>query len=82
MSDRSSRSSGVFDKLFKKRMSATEIGEPTEMRQIIHVSRDPETGQLQGLPAAWIKLLNSKKDRSDRNDSEEKSKSNVEYTAN
>ncbi|CAH1286817.1 unnamed protein product [Chrysodeixis includens] len=71
MSDRSSRSSGLFDKLFQKRTSVIEIGEPKNMRQIVHVSRDPKTGQLQGVPAAWLRLMDKTKKKEDISDDTE-----------
>lgn len=62
MSGRSGR--GVFGKLFSKKQSnrderATEIGMPTNVKQHIHVSRNTETGMLEGLPASWQRLLNA-----------------------
>lgn len=62
MSGRSGR--GVFGKLFSKKQRdrderATEIGMPTNVKQHIHVSKNTETGMLEGLPASWQRLLNA-----------------------
>lgn len=63
MSGRSGR--GVFGKLFSKKNHrerderATEIGMPTNVKQHIHVSKNSETGMLEGLPSSWLKLLNT-----------------------
>lgn len=56
---------GVFGKLFAKKQHkdrderATEIGMPTNVKQHIHVSMNEETGQLEGLPNSWQRLLNA-----------------------
>lgn len=63
MSTRSGR--GVFGKLFAKKQNkdreerATEIGMPTNVKQHIHVSKNSETGMLEGLPSSWQRLLNT-----------------------
>lgn len=63
MSSRSGR--GVFGKLFAKKQSkerderAAEIGMPTNVKQHIHVSKNSETGMLEGLPNSWLRLLNT-----------------------
>lgn len=62
MTGRSGR--GVFGKLFAKKQSnrderATEIGMPTNVKQHIHVSKNSETGMLEGLPSSWQRLLNT-----------------------
>ncbi|CAH0399920.1 unnamed protein product [Chilo suppressalis] len=63
MSGRSGR--GVFGKLFSKKKDqykderVTEIGMPTNVKQHIHVSKNTETGMLEGLPASWQRLLNA-----------------------
>lgn len=63
MSGRSSR--GVFGKLFSKKTPrereerVTDIGMPTDVKQHIHVSKNSETGMLEGLPTSWLRLLNT-----------------------
>lgn len=62
MTGRSGR--GVFGKLFAKKQQpkderVTEIGMPTNVKQHIHVSKNSETGQLEGLPSSWLRLLNT-----------------------
>lgn len=63
MSGRSSR--GVFGKLFAKKQPrekeerVTDIGMPTDVKQHIHVSKNSETGMLEGLPTSWLRLLNT-----------------------
>lgn len=63
MSGRTGR--GVFSKLFSKKQQrerderATEIGMPTNVKQHIHVSKNSETGMLEGLPSSWLRLLNT-----------------------
>lgn len=55
--------STIFGKFFPKtRPSAdgvSEIGLPTNVQHEFHVSRNEETGQLEGLPTPWLKLLNT-----------------------
>ncbi|XP_049872505.1 serine/threonine-protein kinase PAK 3 [Pectinophora gossypiella] len=58
------RPRGVFGKLFAKKQHnreerATEIGMPTNVKQHIHVSKNSETGMLEGLPSSWLRLLNT-----------------------
>lgn len=55
---------GVLRKLFYKKQQnkderVTEIGMPTNVKQHIHVSKNSETGMLEGLPASWLRLLNT-----------------------
>lgn len=62
MTGRSGR--GVFGKLFAKKQHhkderVTEIGMPTNVKQHIHVSKNSETGMLEGLPSSWLRLLNT-----------------------
>lgn len=56
--------SRLLGKLFSKKHQnkderATEIGMPTNVKQHIHVSKNSETGQLEGLPNSWLRLLNA-----------------------
>lgn len=53
-----------ISKLFSKKSTnkderATEIGLPTNVKQHIHVSKNSETGMLEGLPVSWIRLMNT-----------------------
>lgn len=53
-----------FSRLFsknKKRANEgpTEIGLPTNVAHEFHVSRNKETGLLEGLPVPWLRLLNT-----------------------
>ncbi|XP_059057229.1 serine/threonine-protein kinase PAK 3 [Achroia grisella] len=62
MSGRSNR--GVFGKLFSKKQQnkedrVTEIGMPTNVKRHIHVSKNSETGMLEGLPSPWLRVLNA-----------------------
>ncbi|XP_015600587.1 serine/threonine-protein kinase PAK 2 [Cephus cinctus] len=51
-----------ISKLFSKKKSTTdsvaEIGLPTNVSHEFHVSKNAVTGQLEGLPDPWIRLLN------------------------
>jgi p21-activated kinase 1 len=53
----------IFGKLFPKTRpsadSVSEIGLPTNVHHEFHVSWNEETGQLEGLPTPWLKLLNT-----------------------
>ncbi|XP_076646376.1 p21 (RAC1) activated kinase 3 [Halictus rubicundus] len=62
-------------KLFsrKKQTSAldtvvTEIGLPTNVSHQFHVSKNAETGQLEGLPESWIRLLDTQITKSEQNE--------------
>lgn len=51
-------------KLFpaKKRYTTdgpSEIGLPSNVNHVYHVTRNEETGQLEGLPDPWLKQLNT-----------------------
>ncbi|XP_078042891.1 p21 (RAC1) activated kinase 3 [Augochlora pura] len=57
----------------KKQTSAldtvvTEIGLPTNVSHKFHVSKNAETGQLEGLPDSWIRLLNTQISKSEQNE--------------
>ncbi|XP_037815021.1 serine/threonine-protein kinase PAK 2 [Lucilia sericata] len=43
---------------FKKKEPISEIGNPTNFQRHFHVSRNEETGVLEGLPAPWLRLMN------------------------
>lgn len=62
-------------KLFSKKRSgpavdtvAAEIGLPTNVSHKFHVSKNAETGQLEGLPDPWIRLLNTQISKSEQNE--------------
>ncbi|KAH8326378.1 hypothetical protein KR067_006078 [Drosophila pandora] len=58
-----------FTKWFKKKEQISEIGAPTNFQRHFHVSRNQETGDLEGLPAPWVRLMNSQitRDEQDKN---------------
>ncbi|XP_030376044.1 serine/threonine-protein kinase PAK 2 [Scaptodrosophila lebanonensis] len=58
-----------FTKWFKKKEQISEIGEPTNFQRHFHVSRNQETGDLEGLPAPWLRLMNTQitRDEQDKN---------------
>ncbi|XP_075146776.1 p21 (RAC1) activated kinase 3 [Haematobia irritans] len=43
----------------EKDPTISEIGNPTNFQRHFHVSRNEETGNLEGLPAPWVRLMNS-----------------------
>lgn len=45
-----------------------EIGLPTNVSHQFHVSKNAETGQLEGLPDSWIRLLNTQITKSEQNE--------------
>nr|XP_031838871.1 serine/threonine-protein kinase PAK 1 isoform X2 [Nomia melanderi] len=47
---------------------ATEIGLPTNVSHQFHVSRNEQTGQLEGLPESWIRLLNTQISKSEQDE--------------
>lgn len=61
-------------KLFSKKRSgpvdtvAAEIGLPTNVSHKFHVSKNAETGQLEGLPDPWIRLLNTQISKSEQDE--------------
>lgn len=72
MSGRSTR--GVFGKFFAKKNHkereerATDIGMPTNVKQHVHVSKNSETGMLEGLPNSWLRLLNTQITAAEQNE--------------
>ncbi|XP_044735406.1 serine/threonine-protein kinase PAK 2 [Chrysoperla carnea] len=53
-----------FSKLFSRKTQIkdegpSEIGLPFHFNHDIHVSKNEETGQLEGLPSSWIRLMNT-----------------------
>lgn len=42
----------------EEKSSISVIGNPTNVVRIIHVNKNKETGDLEGLPKQWQKLLN------------------------
>ncbi|KAG7204368.1 hypothetical protein KM043_004812 [Ampulex compressa] len=60
-------------KLFSKKKSGTidtvgEIGLPTNVSHEFHVSKNAETGQLEGLPDPWIRFLNTQISKSEQDE--------------
>ncbi|XP_058789521.1 serine/threonine-protein kinase PAK 1 [Phymastichus coffea] len=45
-----------------------EIGLPTNVSHQFHVSKNAQTGQLEGLPDSWIRLLNTQITKSEQNE--------------
>ncbi|XP_014218309.1 serine/threonine-protein kinase PAK 1 [Copidosoma floridanum] len=45
-----------------------EIGLPTNVSHKFHVSKNAETGQIEGLPDSWIRLLNTQITKSEQNE--------------
>ncbi|KAL7727288.1 hypothetical protein ACLKA6_016041 [Drosophila palustris] len=58
-----------FTKWFKKKEQISEIGAPTNFQRHFHVSRNQETGDLEGLPTPWVRLMNTQitRDEQDKN---------------
>lgn len=59
-----------FTKWFRKKdNNISEIGNPTNFQRHFHVSRNEETGVLEGLPAPWVRLMNAQitRDEQDKN---------------
>ncbi|XP_067633570.1 serine/threonine-protein kinase PAK 2 [Eurosta solidaginis] len=54
---------------FRKKEPISEIGNPTNFQRHYHVSRNEETGHLEGLPASWTRLMNAQitRDEQDKN---------------
>lgn len=50
---------GLFSKKKVDPQGPSEIGYPTNVKKVFHVHKNKETGQLEGLPNSWIKLLNT-----------------------
>ncbi|XP_012279643.1 serine/threonine-protein kinase PAK 1 [Orussus abietinus] len=61
-----------ISKLFSKKKivtnSVSEIGLPTNVSHQFHVSKNAETGQLEGLPDPWIRELNAQISKSEQNE--------------
>lgn len=62
-----------LSRLFSRRserspQQATEIGLPTDVRQHVHVSKNHLTGDLEGLPAAWKRLVDAQLTLAERED--------------
>ncbi|KAF9802055.1 hypothetical protein SFRURICE_004306 [Spodoptera frugiperda] len=50
----------LWHKLFlKKKLRTADIGLPTDMKRHIHVTKNEETGRLEGLPKTWERQLNA-----------------------
>lgn len=48
--------------------TVAEIGLPTNVSHEFHVSKNEKTGQLEGLPDSWIRLLNAQISKSEQNE--------------
>lgn len=48
--------------------TVAEIGFPTNVSHQFHVSKNAETGQLEGLPESWIRLLNTQITKSEQDE--------------
>lgn len=62
-----------ISKLFSRKKTGTidtvaEIGRPTNVSHKFHVSKNAETGQLEGLPESWIRLLNTQISKSEQDE--------------
>ncbi|XP_015186197.1 PREDICTED: serine/threonine-protein kinase PAK 2 [Polistes dominula] len=60
-------------KFFSKKKSVNvetvaEIGLPTNVSHEFHVSKNAETGQLEGLPISWIRFLNTQISKSEQDE--------------
>ncbi|PSN55862.1 Serine/threonine-protein kinase PAK 2 [Blattella germanica] len=64
--------STIFGKFFPKTRppvdSVSEISPPTNVQHEFHVIRNEETGQLEGLPTPWLKLLDTQITKEERNE--------------
>ncbi|XP_032593703.1 serine/threonine-protein kinase PAK 2 [Drosophila grimshawi] len=58
-----------FTKWWKKKEQISEISGPTNFQRHFHVSRNQETGDLEGLPTPWVRLMNTQitRDEQDKN---------------
>jgi len=63
--------STIFGKFFPRTRppsdGVSEIGLPTNVHHEFHVRKNEETGQLEGLPLPWLKLLNAQLTRKEQN---------------
>lgn len=61
-----------FVKWFPKKRQVTEgpseIGRPTNVLHEFHVVKNAETGQLEGLPDAWIRFMNTQITKAEQNE--------------
>ncbi|OAD60298.1 Serine/threonine-protein kinase PAK 1 [Eufriesea mexicana] len=60
-------------KLFSRKKTGSvdtvaKIGLPTQVSHNFHVSKNAVTGQLEGLPESWIRLLNTQISKSEQNE--------------
>jgi len=63
--------STIFGKFFPRTRplgdGVSEIGLPTNVHHEFHVRKNEETGQLEGLPLPWLKLLNAQLTQKEQN---------------
>lgn len=60
--------SKLFSRKNDRHTPPAEIGFPTDVRQHVHVSKNVETGDLEGLPPAWRRLVDAHLTAADRHD--------------
>ena len=63
----------------KNKVTAVDIGPPTDMRREIHVTKNPETGKLEGLPRAWSKFWDKLSSSSKQNEDHEVAKETSKF---
>ncbi|KAF4533256.1 hypothetical protein B566_EDAN005172 [Ephemera danica] len=57
--------------MFKKKAPAegpSQIGHPTNVHHEFHVSKNKETGQLEGLPDSWTRFMNTQISKAEQNE--------------
>lgn len=52
---------------FSKKSQISEIGRPTNFMQHVHVSKNQITGDLEGLPNSWVRLMNAQITQDEQN---------------
>ncbi|XP_071449245.1 serine/threonine-protein kinase PAK 2 [Hetaerina americana] len=61
-----------FGKIFSRKRPVTEgpsdIGHPTNVQHEFHVVKNTETGQLEGLPSAWIRFMDTQISKAEQNE--------------
>jgi p21-activated kinase 1 len=50
---------GIFKKKTKTESSSMQIGSPTNVVHGMHVSKNILTGDLEGLPKTWLRMLDT-----------------------
>ncbi|XP_055382833.1 serine/threonine-protein kinase PAK 3 [Condylostylus longicornis] len=57
----------MINRWFKKKDQISEIGRPTNFTRNVHVSKNVLTGELEGLPASWVRLMNAQITQDEQN---------------